>query len=133
MLTVYEFLKKLKKFYPINENEEVFAERMNEYANTILARSQEKGIKYDFEKIFSHILQNYKYKTFPSLPEIIDNLEYGIINEVVYSGREGEVIKRCLNGVEYEFTVVPNSWQYVKTISELDADIERRKKGVKDE
>ena len=40
-----------------------------------------------------------------------------------YSGREGEVIKRTLNGIEYEFTVVPNHWDKVKTIEQLDKDI----------
>lgn len=133
MLTVYEFLKKLKKFYPINESDDIFAERMGEYANAIFARSQEKKIKYNYDKVFSHILQNYKYKTFPSLPEIIDNLEFGIIVEESYSGREGETIKRMLNGYEYEFTVVPNHWQNVRTIEQIDEDIKFRTKGGNDE
>lgn len=130
MLTVYEFLVKLNKFYPSQEKEAIFQERTNEYANAILAKSIEKKIKYDYDKIFSHILQTYKYKTYPSLPEIIDALEYGIVTEVNYSGREGEVIQREINGHIYEFTIVPNHWQNVKTIDQLDEEIKFRTKGV---
>lgn len=133
MLSVYEFITKLNKFYPSNEKKEIFQERANEYVNAIIARSQEKKIKYNYDKVFSHILQYYKYKTFPSLPEIIDNLEFGIIVEQSYSGKEGEVIKRTLNGYEYEFTIVPNHWQNVKTIQQLDEDIKFRTKGENDE
>jgi uncharacterized protein YktA (UPF0223 family) len=133
MLSVYEFITKLNKFYPSNEKQEIFQERANEYANAIIARSQEKKIKYNYDKVFSHILQNYKYKTFPSLPEIIENLEYGIIIEESYSGHEGETIKRVLNGYEYEFTVVPNHWRNVRTIEQIDEDIKFRTKGGNDE
>lgn len=128
MITVYQFLEKLNSFYPSNEKEELFQERANEYANNILLRAQNRKEKYDYDKVFSHILQTYKYKTFPSLPDILDALPYGIVIQESYSGREGETIKRTCRGYEYEFTVVPNHWEKVKTISELDADIEEREK-----
>ena len=133
MITVYDFINKLNKFYPSNEKEEIFAERANEYANNIILRSHNKREKYDYDKVFNHILQTYKYKTFPSLPEIIDNLEFGIIVEESYSGREGETIKRVLNGYEYEFTIAPNHWQNVRTIEQIDEDIKFRTKGGNDE
>lgn len=128
MLSVYDFLFKLNKFYPTNEKDEIFEERVNEYANTIIARCQEKKERYNYDKVFSHIMQTYKYKQFPSLPEIIDNLQFGLIVEESYSGHEGEVIKRVINGHEYEFTVVPNHWKGVKTIEQLDKEIEQRRK-----
>ena len=128
MITVYQFLEKLNTFYPSNEKEEIFRERQNEYANNIILRAHNKREKYDYDKVFSHILQTYKYKTFPSLPDIFEALPFGVVIEESYSGKEGEVIKRTLNGIKYEFTIVPNHWEKVKTISELDEDIEKRTK-----
>lgn len=128
MITVYQFLEKLNYFYPSNEREEVFKERTQEYANSIIVKAHNTKQKYDYDKVFSYILQTYKYKTFPSLPDILAALPYGVIIEESYSGHEGEVIKRVINGHEYEFTVVPNHWQGVKTISELDREIEERTK-----
>lgn len=127
MITVYQFLEKLNSFYPSNEKEEIFQERANEYANILLEKAHIHKCKYNYDKIFKHIMQTYKYKTFPSLPDILDALPVGYEIEESYSGREGEVIKRTLNGYEYEFTVLPNHWR-VKTISELDEDIEKRTK-----
>jgi hypothetical protein len=56
----------------------------------------------------------------------LDALPVGIVIEQRFSGREGEVVKRTLNGIEYEFTIVPNHWEKVKTIEQLDNDILRR-------
>lgn len=130
MITVYQFLEKLNKFYPSNEPEELITERVNEYANIILEKAHINHCKYDYDKIFKHIMQTYKYKTYPSLPDILDALPFGHEIEESYSGREGEVIKRVVNGYEYEFTVVPNHWDKVKTISELDEDIAERTKEI---
>lgn len=127
MTSVYDFLNKLNRFFPSNEKEETLKERVNEYSNSILLKAQNNHCQYDYDKVFSYLIQNYKYKTFPSLPDILDALPYGVVKRESYSGREGDVIKKTINGIEYEFTVVPNHWTNVKTISELDEEIERRK------
>jgi hypothetical protein len=62
----------------------------------------------------------------PTTSKIFEYLYAGRVINESYSGREGEVIKRTLNGIEYEFTVVPNHWEKVKTIEQLDNDILRR-------
>lgn len=130
MITVYQFLDKLNSFYPSNEQEEVFKERCKEYSNIILEEEHKNRCKYDYDKVFKHIMMNYKYKAFPSLPDILEALPEGLMIEESYSGREGEVIKRVVNGYEYEFMVVPNHWNKVKTISELDEDIAERTKEI---
>jgi hypothetical protein len=123
MMNTYEFLNKLNKFLPSNESAELFEERVKEYADVIFSRIQQEKCQYDYDKIFTHILTTYKYKTFPSLADIINALPIGKYIEADYSGREGEVIKRSARGYEYEFTVVPNHWDRVKSIDELDNDI----------
>lgn len=129
-MNTYDFLFKLNSFFPCNEREEIFKERVNDYANCILSRLDKCKYKCDFEKVFSYILETYQYQKFPSLPFILEALPVGRVIEENYSGREGEVIKRVLNGIEYEFTIVPNHWDKVKTISEIDNELQWRQKRV---
>lgn len=128
-MTVYEFLNKLNNYFPSQDKDEIFKEKLNDYSNCIIDYVRKQGKKYDYDKIFKQLLFTYKYKTFPSLPDIIEAMAFGVIIPTVQeTGKEGEVIKRVINGIEYEFTIVSNSWDNVMTISELDADIARRTK-----
>lgn len=128
MMNVYEFLQKLGIFYPSNESDNAFKERINEYANNILIKIRQTKNQYNYDKVFNHILQTYKFKTFPSLPDILEALPYGVVIIENYSGQEGEVIKQKFGNFEYVFTVVPNHWENVKTISEVRQDIMRKVK-----
>lgn len=123
-MNAFEFLNKLNTFYPSNESDAVFAQRVNEYADSIVHKSQINKCQYDFERVFTYILENYKYKGFPSLPDILNALPKG---KIYKSCTSDQIIKRFINGMEYEFTVVPNHWDNVKTISELSNDIKGRK------
>lgn len=106
MITVYEFLDKLNKFYPSNDKDEVFKERVNEYSKEILNIAQSKDVEYDYEKIFSHILKNYRYRTFPTLADIINVLDIGIIEKNKECIDAGKVIVVTLpNGFKYDFVI----------------------------
>lgn len=132
-MSVYDFLNKLNKFFPSQDKDEVFKEKLNEYADCILEYVNKQKKQYDYDKIFKQLLISYKYKTFPTLPDILEVMPYGAIivrPDVSYTGDEGKTIKRVINGHEYEFTIVPNTWDNVMTISELDRDINRRLSNV---
>lgn len=124
-MNAFEFLVKLNSFFPSNESEELFKERMNEYVNSIVHKSQTSKCQYDYDKVFTYILETYKYKSFPSLPDILEALPKGKIYNTCNSN---QTIKRIINGMEYEFTIVPNHWENVKTISEVSAEIRSRTK-----
>lgn len=127
-MSVYDFLGKINDFFPSGDKKEVITQKINEYAECILEYANKQKKQYNWDKIFKQLLISYKYKTFPSLPDILEVMPFGtIIPETQFTGKEGEVIKRVINGHEYEFTVVSNSWDGVMTISELDENIERRK------
>lgn len=129
-MSVYDFLTKLHKFFPLQDKDDVLKEKLNEYADCILEYASKQKKQYNYDKIFKQLLISYKYKTFPSLPDILELMSYGVIIPEVqasYTGREGEVIKRGINGYEYEFTIVPNTWDGIMTIGELDKNIEERK------
>lgn len=128
MMNVYEFLQKLGLFYPSNESDNVFKERINEYANSILIKIRQTKHQYNYDKVFNHILQTYKFKTFPSLPDILEALSYGIMIEENYSGQEGKTITLNVHGHDVEFTIVPNHWEGVKTISEVRQDIAKMRR-----
>lgn len=125
-MKIFDFLRDLEVFYPMNESEEKVEKRISAYAEIIQGEVLKTGKKYDFKKVLASIIRNYRYKTFPSLPDILDSLPVGIVIDEQYSGREGEVITRVINGFPYEFTIVPNHWERVKSISQLDEEILRR-------
>ena len=122
-MTLFDFVRNLIDFYPTGESEEKKLKRVNSYVD-ILAEKINKGRdKYDFLKLLKYIQMHYTYKQLPSIPQLLEYLPNGIVYEKSYSGREGEVIKREVNGYVYEFVVVPNHCQGVKTVKELDTEI----------
>lgn len=123
-MNAFEFLNKLNTFYPSNESDNVFSQRVSEYADSIVHKCRVNKCQYDFDRVFTYILENYKYKNFPSLPDILSALPYGKIYNTCASD---QTVKRVINGMEYEFTVVPNHWENVKNIKELDTEIRRKK------
>jgi predicted RNA-binding protein len=125
-MKIFDFLRELEVFYPMGASDEKVEKCISSYAEIIQRETLKTGEKYDYEKVIRHLQRNYRYKSFPSLPDILDALPFGIVIEERYSGREGEVIKRIINGIEYEFTIVPSHWTGVKTISQLDAELQRR-------
>jgi hypothetical protein len=126
-MTVYDFLNKLNQYYPSKEKDEVFKQKLNDYADCILEYAHKCRQEFDYDKVFKKFMLSYRFKVFPSMPDILDVMPYGAITpEVKFTGKEGDVIKRIWQGHEYEFVVVPNSWDNVMTISELDRDIARR-------
>lgn len=130
-MSVYDFLGKINDFYPSGDKKEIVTQKINEYAECLLDYANKQKKQYNYDKIFKQLLISYKYKTFPTLSDIIDVMPFGEIRpDVSYSGKEGTVIKRMIRGHEYEFTIVPSSWDNVMTISELDRDIERSKENV---
>lgn len=115
-----EFLKELSLFFPLEQRDEEKTKKiLNSYAEIVMEETEKTKKKYDFRKLLRHIQKNYKYKTFPSVMVLLDYLPYGEVIEASFSGREGEVIKRVINGWEYEFTIVPNHWKNVLSIGEL--------------
>jgi hypothetical protein len=125
-MKIFDFLRELEVFYPMNESEEKIEKRISAYAEIIQSETLKTGKRYDFKRVLNSILRNYRYKTFPSLSDILDYLPNGVVIEEQYSGREGEVITRVINGFPYQFTIVPNHWDKVKSISQLDTEILRR-------
>ena len=122
-MKIFDFLRELELFYPMGAGEAKTEKMITSYAEIIQRETLKTGERYDFEKVIRHLQRTYRYKSFPSLPDILEALPIGIMVEERYSGREGEVIKRMVNGIEYEFTIVPNHWTGVKTIEQLDKDI----------
>lgn len=125
-MKIFDFLRELELFYPMSESEEKVEKRISAYAEIIQREALKTKETYDYQKIIRHLQRTYRYKSFPSLPDILDAMPVGIVIQERYSGREGEVMTRQVNGITYEFTVVPNHWEKVKTIEQLDKDILRR-------
>lgn len=119
-----EFLRQLALFFPLHGNEEQKRAKIESYVDLLGGEIHSRYKDYNYEALLK--ILKMSYDSFPALKDIRKHLDYGKIVRESYSGREGEVIKRTLNGIEYEFTVVPNHWEKVKTIEQLDNDILRR-------
>ena len=126
-MDVTQFLEELALLYPPEQKDPFKVKSiLSLYAEHILREIQRTGKKYDYLKLSRYIQRNYKYQKFPSIPVLLEYLPYGEIIQESYSGDEGKIIKRIINGHEYEFTIVPNHWGNVKTISQMDREITQR-------
>jgi hypothetical protein len=133
-MNVREFLSELQLFFPLERKREDIPRILEGYADDILYeinKNRWKGYNCEFEILLKKVRASYSFSSFPPLAKIIDCIPEAMVIkpiETSYSGREGEVIKKTYRGYEYEFTVVPNHWKDVKTISELEAEIEKNNK-----
>lgn len=116
-----EFLRQLALFFPMQGNEEQKRAKIEKYVELLCGEIHSKYETFNYEALLKEL--QLSCTDFPTLRKIRENLDCGKVVKVSYSGREGEVIKRTLNGIEYEFTIVPNHWDKVKTIEQLDKDI----------
>ena len=135
-MNIREFLSELQLFFPLERRKEDIPKIFEGYVDDILyelSKDKYKGYDCDFEILLKTVRSKYTFKEFPSIAKIIDFIPEALVTkprQTSYSGREGEVIQREINGHIYEFTIVPNHWQNVKTIDQLDEEIKFRTKGV---
>lgn len=133
-MNIREFLRELLFFFPLERklDEEQTAKLLESYVDDILfSVEQHEDYNCDYKKLLQHIRMNYEYRKFPSIADIVKFVPKSLVPKPIplsCSEHAGEVIKRVINGVEYEFTIVPTYWENVKTISEVDAEIRGRKK-----
>jgi hypothetical protein len=123
MYSAHDFISELGSFFPVSGSEKDKAERFEKYANLLTEKiySDYNG-RYNYAKLLRHL--EVTSERFPSIKDIFASLPVGV--EKSFSGKEGETIKRVVNGREYEFIIVPNHWSGIMTIQELDRDIARR-------
>ena len=120
-----EFVKQLAIFFNMGGNEEHKRLRMEQYVDLIEETVfNTYGTRYNYKALLKKL--QLECDKMPTTSKIFEYLYVGRVINESYSGREGEVIKRTVNGVEYEFTIVPNHWEKVKTIEQLDQEIMRR-------
>lgn len=118
-----EFLRRLFLLFPPKTNPTVTLE----FYLDALDSEQE----YDYHELLKIVSREYPYKEPPTTNWLLDKRKLCKPQRMYRASTdEGKTIKRTLNGYEYEFVVVPNHWENVKTISELDREIEIRTKKV---
>jgi hypothetical protein len=106
-MNLFEFLRKLEAFYPLNESQEKVNNRLSSYVDILEGEIVKRGKRYDYDKILKHIQKTYRYKTFPSLPDLLDFLNVGEVRESVNCKDEGcLVVIRAENHI-YSFEIAP--------------------------
>lgn len=133
-MNVREFLNEMLFYFPLKRSRDDLERLFEIYVNDILFTvNQYKDFECDYELLLQLIRCKRDYPNFPPVAEIIKDIPKALKVKPVkpeYSGHEGETIKRTVNGIVYEFTVVPNHWQKVKTQSQVDNWIDKRKKAI---
>lgn len=125
-MEIREFLTELQLYFPLNKRftTDETARFLEGYVDDILYTINEWGAEYycDYEKLLRALRIKYCYKEYPPISTIVAYLPHAKTLKPVhvsYSGNEGQTLKRIVNGIEYEFTIVPNCWANIKTIADL--------------
>lgn len=118
-MNLREFIQELVLYYGLTGTNESKQLKIETYVEVIGARIAAKYANYDYKKLLRYL--QIKYSAFPALDKVLEAIPAGkYYNPASYSGFEGRIIKKEINGHIYEFTIVPNSWENVKTISQLN-------------
>jgi hypothetical protein len=122
-MNLFEFLRKLEAFYPLNESQEKVDNRLSSYVDILEGEIVKRGKKYDYSKVLKHIQMNYRYKTFPSLPDLLDFLNIGEVRESINCKDEGcLVVIRLPESKVYAFEVAP----FCRDLEDLKKDAASR-------
>lgn len=128
-MNIRDFIKELALYYSFGQTEEAKKAKIEAYVDVIGEKVHNHYKEYDYKALLRHL--QFKYKSLPTLKELSGELIVGKVKSPDnYSGMEGQTIKREINGHIYEFTIVPNHWENVKTIQELDREIAYKKQKV---
>ena len=128
-MNIRDFIKELATYYSFGSTEEARKAKIEAYVEVIGEKVHNHYKNYDYKALLRHL--QVKYEKLPPLKVILGELIVGKVNPPDnYSGMEGNVIKREINGHIYEFTIVPNHWEGVKTIRDLDREIAWKKQKV---
>lgn len=115
-MNLFEFLRELEAFYPLNEAQEKVNKRLSSYVDILEGEIIKRGKKYNYEKVLKYIQMNYRYKQFPSLPNIMDFLNIGETRDVVNVKDEGcLVVMKIPQGRVYSFEIA----SFCKSIDEI--------------
>lgn len=108
-MTLLEFLGKLSDFFPGGLTKEKISSVVSEYQNILLEETQKTGKTYDFRKLLHYVLKNHKFKTYPSVADLIEWLPRGEKREYqehLYD--DGTVRLKLKSGLSYDFVKAKN-------------------------
>lgn len=124
-MKLQEMLEELLRFYPINNRkEDDIAQDLVTYRELILEQVHKSNEEYDWTKCLKYIQTHRVYKTFPSIPDILEALPHSFVDKKYQpSPNEGALLVVTLpNGYQYKFTVSGRG----KTFKQIENDIKRK-------
>lgn len=128
-MNIRDFIKELALYYSFGQTEEAKKAKIEAYVEVVGEKVHNHYKEYDYKALLRHL--QLKYDRLPTLQQLLGELIVGKVKSPDnFSGMEGQVIKREINGHIYEFTIVPNHWEGVKTIRDLDREIAWKKQKV---
>lgn len=108
-MTLLGFLGELSKHFSGGISKENMTSVMTTYQDILLEEMQKTGAKYDFRKLFHYVLKTHKFKTYPSVADLIEWLPQGEKREYqehLYD--DGLVRLKLKDGRTYDFVKAKN-------------------------
>lgn len=133
-MKIETFLNELMFYFPLKGYDK--EEEVNKYLDLCASdidrfvKQYGENFECDYNTVLFELRTHYTFRNFPPIAEIVKYIPKAIKSvpkPLSYSGQEGTVIKRVIYGCEYEFTIVPNHWEGVKTIQLLDTQLHNKK------
>lgn len=122
-MRIMDFLQQLETMFPLKEADEKKQRVFSLYVDVIEGEVVKNGKEYDFQKILHHLIRTHKYKTFPSVADIIEAMPIGEVTQYEQCKDEGALLVVTLpSGYQYRFTVSASG----KKREAIESDIKRR-------
>lgn len=130
----YQFVSKLFATYNYNGSQWEVDAQMDSYYNCLLTTEAETGKEYDYDRLYSLIEREYKYKTVPGKKEIISWQKRCVKHNYNTSDNGALMVVKCYRaGTDghYELKeirnyIVHNSEYKGKDVQQISKELRRR-------
>lgn len=122
-MRLMDFLQQLEAMFPLKESDEKKQRVFSLYVDVLEGEVVKSNKEYDFQKILHHLIRTHKYKSFPSVADIIEAMPMGEVTQYQQCKDDDALLVVTLpSGYQYRFTVSAIG----KDKKAIEQDVERR-------
>lgn len=119
-MRLMDFLQQLEAMFPLKESDERKQRVFSLYVDILEGEVIKSNKEYDFQKILHHLIRTHKYKSFPSVADIIEAMPIGEVTQY----------QQCKNDDALLVVTLPSGYQYRFTVSAIGKDKKTIKQDV---
>nr|DAH54524.1 MAG TPA: hypothetical protein [Caudoviricetes sp.] len=119
-MRLIDFLQQLEAMFPLKESDEKKQRVFSLYVDVLEGEVVKSNKEYDFQKILHHLIRTHKYKSFPSVADIIEAMPIGEVTQY----------QQCKDDDALLVVTLPSGYQYCFTVSAIGKDKKTIEQGV---